>query len=264
MINFTDVEDKMLEEAVLEGRKPQTIAVEVEKRFLHEAHLLGIRLPRTIAKASASVPQAVKLIQRLLTEGPGLLEWRGRLLRAAEVQAVRQALPPGPQPLAQVHGAFPEGHLQWAAVEPGGLRALARVQERRPERLGHGHRPGTPLVEHPGPGHDHGAPRLPGGHQLRRDRQHLPAPRLQHRNIREPFGQELRQLLPARRPPDRGRQAHVQEPGEHPLPGGVAGRRPGCPAPALLPGVQALPPPPQPDSREPQNRPPPAWTPCVP
>jgi cysteinyl-tRNA synthetase len=41
----------------------------VEKRFLHEAHLLGIRLPRTIAKASASVPQAVKLIQRLLRKG---------------------------------------------------------------------------------------------------------------------------------------------------------------------------------------------------
>ncbi len=69
VINFTDVEDKMLEEAVLEGRKPATIAAEVEKTFLQEAHLLGIRLPRTIAKASASVPQAVKLIQRLLKRG---------------------------------------------------------------------------------------------------------------------------------------------------------------------------------------------------
>ena len=69
VINFTDVEDKMLEEAVLEGRRPQDIAAEVEKRFLHEAHLLGIRLPRTIAKASASVPQAVKLIQLLLRKG---------------------------------------------------------------------------------------------------------------------------------------------------------------------------------------------------
>jgi cysteinyl-tRNA synthetase len=69
VINFTDVEDKMLEEAVLEGRRPQDIATEVEKRFLQEARLLGIRLPRTIAKASASVPQAVKLIQRLLALG---------------------------------------------------------------------------------------------------------------------------------------------------------------------------------------------------
>jgi cysteinyl-tRNA synthetase len=69
VINFTDVEDKMLEEAVLEGRKPQLIAAEVEKRFLHEARLLGIRLPRVIAKASASVPQAVRLIQRLLRRG---------------------------------------------------------------------------------------------------------------------------------------------------------------------------------------------------
>jgi cysteinyl-tRNA synthetase len=69
VINFTDVEDKMLEEAVLEGRRPQEIALEVEKQFLHEARQLGIRLPRTIAKASASVPQAVKLIKRLLAKG---------------------------------------------------------------------------------------------------------------------------------------------------------------------------------------------------
>jgi cysteinyl-tRNA synthetase len=69
VINFTDVEDKMLEEAVLEGRRPRDIAAEVEKRFLREARLLGIRLPAAIAKASASVPQAVKLIQRLLAKG---------------------------------------------------------------------------------------------------------------------------------------------------------------------------------------------------
>jgi cysteinyl-tRNA synthetase len=69
VINFTDVEDKMLEEAVLEGRKPDTIAAEVAKRFFEEAKLLKIRLPGTIARASASVPQAVNLIQRLLAKG---------------------------------------------------------------------------------------------------------------------------------------------------------------------------------------------------
>jgi cysteinyl-tRNA synthetase len=69
------VEDKMLEEAVLEGRRPQEIAAEVEKQFLHEARLLGIRLPRIIAKASASVPQAVKLIQGLLARG--IAYWDG-------------------------------------------------------------------------------------------------------------------------------------------------------------------------------------------
>ena len=69
VINFTDVEDKMLEEAVLEGRRPETIAAEVAERFFIEAKLLKIRLPRTIARASASVPQAVRLIQRLLARG---------------------------------------------------------------------------------------------------------------------------------------------------------------------------------------------------
>lgn len=69
VINFTDVEDKMLEEAVREGRKPRVIAAEVAERFFSEARLLRIRLPRTIARASTSVPQAVSLIRRLLAKG---------------------------------------------------------------------------------------------------------------------------------------------------------------------------------------------------
>jgi cysteinyl-tRNA synthetase len=69
VINFTDVEDKMLEEAVQEGRRPQAIAAEVGRRFLRETSRLRVKLPAQIARASESVPQAVSLIQRLLDQG---------------------------------------------------------------------------------------------------------------------------------------------------------------------------------------------------
>jgi cysteinyl-tRNA synthetase len=69
VINFTDVEDKMLEEAVQEGRRPQVIAEEVGRQFLRETAELRIKLPAKIARASESVPQAVSLIQRLLDKG---------------------------------------------------------------------------------------------------------------------------------------------------------------------------------------------------
>jgi cysteinyl-tRNA synthetase len=69
VINFTDVEDKMLEEAVQEGRRPQAIATEVGRRFLRETAELRVKLPERIARASESVPQAVALIQRLLSKG---------------------------------------------------------------------------------------------------------------------------------------------------------------------------------------------------
>lgn len=69
VINFTDVEDKMLAEAVREGRRPQEIASEVAECFFEECRLLKIKLPAKIARASESVPQAVELIQRLLAKG---------------------------------------------------------------------------------------------------------------------------------------------------------------------------------------------------
>jgi cysteinyl-tRNA synthetase len=69
VINFTDVEDKMLEEAVQEGRRPQVIAEEVGRHFFRETAELQIKLPAKIARASESVPQAVSLIRRLLDKG---------------------------------------------------------------------------------------------------------------------------------------------------------------------------------------------------
>lgn len=69
VINFTDVEDKMLEEAVALGRKPEQIAEEVAEHFHRETEILSIKLPPHIPRASTSINQAVHLIQELLKRG---------------------------------------------------------------------------------------------------------------------------------------------------------------------------------------------------
>jgi cysteinyl-tRNA synthetase len=69
VINFTDVEDKMLEEAVAVGKKPEQIAAEVAEHFHNETEMLSIKLPPKIPRASTSIDQAVHLIQELIKKG---------------------------------------------------------------------------------------------------------------------------------------------------------------------------------------------------
>jgi cysteinyl-tRNA synthetase len=69
VINFTDVEDKMLEEAVAVGKKPEQIAAEVAQHFHKETEILDIKLPPRIPRASTSIDQAVHLIQKLIDRG---------------------------------------------------------------------------------------------------------------------------------------------------------------------------------------------------
>ncbi|UCF96365.1 MAG: class I tRNA ligase family protein [Spirochaetaceae bacterium] len=69
IINFTDVEDKMLEEAVALGRKPEQIAKKVADHFFAETEILNIKLPPKIPRASTSIAQAVRLIKELLKKG---------------------------------------------------------------------------------------------------------------------------------------------------------------------------------------------------
>jgi len=69
VINFTDVEDKTLEEALEQGRKVEEITSAVADHFARETRLLAIKLPPHIPRSSTSVDQAVELIQRLLEKG---------------------------------------------------------------------------------------------------------------------------------------------------------------------------------------------------
>jgi len=69
VINFTDIEDKAIEEARREGVDVAELREPVEQAFFEECRRLGIRLPDTIPRATTSVEEAVALIQRLLDRG---------------------------------------------------------------------------------------------------------------------------------------------------------------------------------------------------
>jgi cysteinyl-tRNA synthetase len=69
VINFTDVEDKAIAEAREQGTSLEALRRPVEEAFFRECGLLGIRLPGSIPRATASVESAVDIVQRLLDRG---------------------------------------------------------------------------------------------------------------------------------------------------------------------------------------------------
>jgi cysteinyl-tRNA synthetase len=69
VLNFTDVEDKAIEEALEEGLTLANLTDPVAEQFFEDAKQLRIKLPDSIPRSSTSVDQAVKLIQVLLAKG---------------------------------------------------------------------------------------------------------------------------------------------------------------------------------------------------
>jgi cysteinyl-tRNA synthetase len=69
MLNFTDVEDKAIEEARQEGITLSELTDPIVERFFADAGELRIKLPHSIPRSSTSVDQAVKLIRILLEKG---------------------------------------------------------------------------------------------------------------------------------------------------------------------------------------------------
>jgi cysteinyl-tRNA synthetase len=69
VLNFTDVEDKAVDEAKRRGLSLFDLTRDNEAIFLREAKRLGIRVPEVIPRSSTSVDQAVELIRILLDKG---------------------------------------------------------------------------------------------------------------------------------------------------------------------------------------------------
>jgi len=69
ILNFTDVEDKALEEAQQEGITLPELTGPMVEQFFADAGELRIKLPHSIPRSSTSVDQAVKLILVLLKKG---------------------------------------------------------------------------------------------------------------------------------------------------------------------------------------------------
>ncbi len=69
VINFTDVEDKAVDEAADRGLTVKELTEETHGRFRAEARTLGLRLPDRIPQASRSIDEAVAIIERLVERG---------------------------------------------------------------------------------------------------------------------------------------------------------------------------------------------------
>ena len=69
VINFTDIEDKAIEEARKKGVSVEELRRPVEEDFFKECKRLKIRLPKRIPRGSTSVDSAVYLIRRLIDSG---------------------------------------------------------------------------------------------------------------------------------------------------------------------------------------------------
>ena len=69
LINFTDVEDKALEEMEKKGVSLEALTNPVAEQFYRDAGLLRIQLPPLIPRSSTTLAQAVDLIKTLLKHG---------------------------------------------------------------------------------------------------------------------------------------------------------------------------------------------------
>ena len=69
IINFTDLEDKTIEESLTREKKLEDITAEASGHFFRESAELNIKLPVTIPSSSTSVAEAVKIIKKLIEKG---------------------------------------------------------------------------------------------------------------------------------------------------------------------------------------------------
>lgn len=69
VINFTDVEDKTITEAEATNKTVGEVTGEVEEHFFREVDLLKLDIPKTIPRSSTTVPDAAKIIAKLLEDG---------------------------------------------------------------------------------------------------------------------------------------------------------------------------------------------------
>ncbi|MGV8073250.1 MAG: class I tRNA ligase family protein [Syntrophobacteraceae bacterium] len=69
VINFTDVEDKAINEADAAGEKVEELTNQVAEQFFRDTKLLGIKLPDFIPRSSTTVDEAARLIEILIEKG---------------------------------------------------------------------------------------------------------------------------------------------------------------------------------------------------
>ena len=171
---------------------------------------LGVLPPDVEPKATEHIPQMIALIERLIAKGAGLRGGRRRLLRGAEVSALRAAV--GQEPGRSPGGGAGGGGR--AQARPARLRAVEIRQAGRAflaEPVG----TGPARLAHRVLGHGQPAPRRDPRHPRRRRGPHLPASRVRDRAVRGRHRQALRALLGAQRAAQPGRGEDVEVAGQY-------------------------------------------------
>jgi len=69
VLNVTDVDDKLIEEAKVQNRPMEQIAEEVTEDYLNSLRALGVRMPTYMPKATEHIDDIIKLIERLIDGG---------------------------------------------------------------------------------------------------------------------------------------------------------------------------------------------------
>ena len=67
--NFTDIEDRIIEVALQEGRTIGDLSEQYIERFLNEMDQLGVQRAHDYPRATAYIPKMVDIIQGLITKG---------------------------------------------------------------------------------------------------------------------------------------------------------------------------------------------------
>jgi len=68
-MNITDVDDKIINKSIAEGKKFSDISRHFETEFLEDMKRLNVGLPEVITRVSEYVPEIVEFIQKIIDNG---------------------------------------------------------------------------------------------------------------------------------------------------------------------------------------------------
>ena len=205
-MNITDVDDKIIRNAVAQHKSLEEYTAVYTKAFLDDCATLRLERPERLAPATEHIPEMVEAIERLGSRRPHVLERRLGLLPDLHIPRIRQAFAqrfqrqPGRR--ARGRGRVRKGRrprLRSVEGAEGRRAVLADADRAGPSRLAHRVlRDGDQV-----PGRD-------ARHSRRRRRPDLSAPRKRDRAIGVADRQAVRALLAALRVPDGGRPEDVE------------------------------------------------------
>ena len=141
--NVTDVDDKINDAAAAEGAPIGVITERYLKAFHADLDVLGVAPPDVEPRVTQTIPQIIRMIERLIAAGHAYAARRPRAVRRAEVRGLRPPVRPrsrgDDRRRARRGGAVQEEPRGFRPVEAvaAGDRRLGQPVGTRPARLAH-------------------------------------------------------------------------------------------------------------------------------